>query len=322
MEKTITIANLEVGQTLTAVPFALKELEAKTSQQNKPYFNLLLSDKTGEIRGRIFENSFSSCDTNIDVGQIVTVSGNVKEYLGKPQLIVETMSLCTQMAPEEFLPLTSRDRDQMISDLMGEVKKIKDPNLKKLHEDFWNDKNNYDKFVNYPAAEMVHHAYVGGLLEHTWEMYKLTKPYVELYPQLDWDLMFTGLIFHDIGKIEELEISGATILRNTSGRLVAHIAQGLLILDRLVSNIKDFPEELRDKLYHLILSHQGKLEYGSPVQPQTLEAMVLSFVDSNSADLNQATKHIERSTNNENDFTDRHKWLGRSLYQKDYNQSE
>ena len=108
------------------------------------------------------------------------------------------------------------------------------------------------------------------------------------------------------------------MVRTTPGRLVAHIGQGLILVDRLVSQIKDFPELLKDKLYHLILSHQGELEYGSPVKPQMLEAMVLSYVDNNSAFMNQAIKHIERNIDSGDEFTDYHKWLGRSLWQGDF----
>lgn len=318
MNKTVSISDFNVNQKISQVPFALKELELKTSQQNKPYYNALIADKTGEIRARIFPESFSRVDTNASVGQIVLIDGAVSEYLGKLQLVIDSMRVTTEMAPEEFLPITSRDRSEMMEELMGEVEKIKDPNLKSLHEAFWGDQSNKDLFFNYPAAEMVHHAYVGGLLEHTWEMYTLSKPFIKLYPQLDWELLFTGLIFHDIGKLEELEIVGATISRTTSGKLVAHISQGLLIIDRMINSLPDFPEELRNKLFHLILSHQGKLEFGSPVQPQMLEAMVLSFVDVNSAELNQATKHIEKNLSNGDEFTERHKWLGRGIYQKDF----
>lgn len=318
MQKTLSIADLKLNQKISQVPFALKELELKTSQQNKPYYNALLGDKTGEIRARIFPEAFSSIDSKAVVGQIVVVDGLVNEYLGKAQMVIESMQVADGMAPEEFLPVTDRDRSEMMQDLMDEIEKIKEPNLKALLETFWKDQTNKDLFYNYPAAEMVHHAYIGGLLEHTWEMYILSKTYVKLYPQLDWDLLFTGTIFHDIGKIEELEIVGATLGRSTSGKLIAHIGQGLLMIDRIIEKMPDFPVELRNKLYHLILSHQGKLEYGSPIQPQTLEALILSFVDANSAEMNQATKHIERNLFTGEEFTERHKWLGRGFYQKDY----
>ena len=150
-------------------------------------------------------------------------------------------------------------------------------------------------------------------------MNKLSKPYFEIYPQLNRDLFFTGLFFHDIGKLEELDIVGATIVKTDEGNLIAHIGQGLLFLDRLINkNISSMPEKLRNKLFHLILSHQGSLEHGSPVPPQTLEALVLSIVDDSGAKMNQATKHIEKNLITGESFTDYHKQLGTSFYQKDY----
>lgn len=318
MQKTLSVSDLKLDQKISDVPFALKEFELKSSQQGKPYYNVLLGDKTGEIRAKVFSEEISNCDTSVKPGQIVAVTGKVTEYLGKPQFVVERMRCINDMAPEEFLPVTSRDRSQMMEGLMSEIQNVKNPHLKALLESFWGNQSNKDLFFNYPAAEMVHHAYIGGLLEHTWEMYNLAKPYTKLYPQLDWEVLFTGLIFHDIGKLEELEIAGATLARSTAGKLVAHISQGLLMVDRVIEKMPDFPTELRNKLYHLILSHQGKLEFGSPVQPQTLEAMILNYVDISSAELNQAIKHIERNLMTGEEFTDRHKWLERGLYQKDF----
>ena len=128
------------------------------------------------------------------------------------------------------------------------------------------------------------------------------------------DLYFTGLLFHDVGKLEELDLVGATIVMTTEGALNGHITQGVLTVESLIKQIPDFPEDLRVKLFHLVLSHQGKLEYGSPVKPAMIEALVLSMVDSNGADMNQATKHIEKQVDSEDEFTDYHKQLGRSLY--------
>lgn len=322
MAKNISIVDLKIDQRIVGEAFALKEFERKVSRQGKPYYNVLIGDKTGEIRGKVWTESMQNCDENPGVGEIVDVSAVVQEYNGKPQLIIESLRVSSDMAPEEFLPVTDRNRDEIKDLIEDEISKTKNPHLKKLLELFWLDENNRDKFMNYPAGEYVHHGYVGGLAEHVWEMLEMSRPYFKLYPLLNRDLFFTGLFFHDIGKLEELDIVGAAIIRTSAGRLVAHIGQGLLFVDQLVKQIPDFPEDLRDKLYHLILSHQGKLEYGSPVQPQMLEALVLSFVDNNSADMNQAVKHIEKHKESGEDFTDYHKWLGRSLYQKDYLGSE
>jgi 3'-5' exoribonuclease len=317
MEKRISIADLRIDQQLTDASFALNEIEKKISKQSKPYYNLELSDKTGEIRAKIWGENIGNVDDSVKVGDIVAVTGVVQEYAGKPQLILKSLAIVKDMAPEEFLPICSRDRSTMTDDFENAIQDLKNPYLKNLLLTFWENPYYKDRFINYPAGEYVHHGYVGGLLEHTWEMYQLSKPYFMLYPQMNWDIFFAGLFFHDIGKIEELDIVGATIIRTTAGKLVAHIGQGLLLVDRLVREVPDFPEDLKNKLYHLILSHQGDLDKGSPIVPQTLEGIVLSLVDNSGAAMNQAAKHIEKNLDTGEEFTEFHKWLKRSLYQKD-----
>lgn len=317
MEKKISIKDLRLDQTIVDEYFVLKELEKKLSKQDNYYYNVLLADKTGEIRAKIWPDSIPNCDVEAKVGGIVVVSGVTQEYAGKLQFIINKMAKAEGIAPEEFLVVTDRDRAMMKDKLEEGIKGVQNPHYRKLLDDFWNDSTLRDLYLNYPAAEYVHHAYIGGLLEHVYEMYLLSEPYFVLYPELDRDLFFTGLFFHDIGKLEEYEIVGATIGRTTPGNLVSHIVQGVLIVDRMIQKIPDFPELARDKLFHLILSHQGKLEYGSPVKPQMLEALVLSMVDVNGAEMNQARKHIEKQADTEGDFTDYHKYLGRSLWMGD-----
>lgn len=318
MQNNIAINDLEIGRKIEGCFYVLKELERKISRQDKPYYNIKLGDKTGEIRGKMWELPAEAKDGDLIVGDIVVVDGSIQEYAGAPQIIVTNMSKATTAAPEDFLPVTSRDRSSMVDAIEAEINKTQNPHIQKLLLMFWTNNDLKDRFVNFPAAEYVHHAYVGGLLEHVYEMNVMSQAFYSLYPTLDRDLLFAGIFFHDVGKIEELDIVGATIVRTTPGKLVAHIGQGIIILDRLINQIPDFPDLLRDKLYHLILSHQGELEFGSPIKPQMIEALVLSFVDNNSAFMNQAIKHIEKNIDSGDDFTDYHKWLGRSLWQGDF----
>ncbi len=314
MAKTVTISELRVDQRLQDEAFSLKEFEKKVSRQGKYYYNILLGDKTGEIRGKLWSENVDSSLESLTAGEIVSISGFIQEYAGKPQIIVEKINIVTNMAPEEFLPVTSRDRSKMQEDLESAMNAVSNPYLKQIIDLFWKTDSNRDSYVNFPAGMYVHHGYVGGLLEHVWEMWQLSQPFLNIYANLDKDLYFTGLFFHDVGKLEELNIVGATIVMTTEGSLNGHIAQGVLKVQSLIDQVPDFPTDLKSKLFHLILSHQGHLEYGSPVKPMMVEAMILSMVDSNSADMNQATKHIEKQVDTEDDFTDYHKQLGRSLY--------
>ncbi len=318
MQKQYNVEDLQIDQKLIKEPFALLEFEKKLSKQMKPYYNIELGDKTGKIRAKAWTESIPNLDTNAEVGNIVAITGKVQSYADKPQIIVERLEVVDDIAPEEFLVVTERDRSQMADDLKAEIDKTQNQYLKQLLDLFWNNDDYRDKFINFPAGEYVHHGYVGGLIEHVWEMNELSKPYLKMYKNLDRDLLFTGIFFHDIGKLEELDIVGATIIRTVSGRLITHIPQGLLFVDHLIQQIPDFPEMLKDKVFHMILSHQGKLEFGSPVVPQLLEALVLSQIDDAGASMNQAVKHIEKEYQTGNEFTDYHKWLKRSFYQKDY----
>ena len=318
MGKEFSVTDLQIDQRIDNQAFALKEFERKMSRAGKPYYNVNLGDKTGEIRGKVWSENMEKCDSGLGIGQIVLVSGVVQEYNGKPQMIVEKLTACTDMAPDQFLPVTSRDRGEMVGVIDEEINKTQNVHLKVLLDTFWNDPDKRDKYTNFPAAEYVHHGYVGGIVEHVYEMLEMSRPFLKLYPQLDRDLLFVGIFFHDIGKLEELDIVGATIIRTREGKLVAHIGQGLIIMHDLINKIPDFPEDLRIKIYHLILSHQGELEFGSPIKPQMLESFVLSMIDINSAYMNQAVKHIEKAISTGEEFTDYNKRLQTSFYQGDY----
>lgn len=314
MAKTVTISELKVDQRIQNEAFSLKEFEKKVSRQGKYYYNILLGDKTGEIRGKLWSENVDSSLENLAPGEIVSITGFIQEYAGKPQVIAEKISVVTDMAPEEFLPVTTRDRSEMREDLEKAMQSVNNPHLKKIIDLFWSDESARDNYLNFPAGMYVHHGYVGGLLEHVWEMWQLSQPFLNIYENLDRDLYFTGLLFHDVGKLQELDIVGATIVMTTEGSLNGHIVLGALKVQELISQVEDFPQDLKVKLIHMILSHQGHLEFGSPVKPLMLEALVLSMVDTNGADMNQATKHIEKQADSDEDFTDYHKQLGRSLY--------
>ena len=196
MPKTISVSDLRIGNTLNNEAFALREFEQKVSRQGKTYYNVALSDKTGEVRGKVWSENMVNVAQGVVVGEIVAVTGEIQEYAGKPQIIIEKIAKVENMAPEEFLPVTSRDRSQMTNDLEEEIHKTINPYLKNLLEKFWNDSEFKDKFINYPAGMYVHHGYVGGLLEHVWEMWQLSQPYLKIYHKIDRDLYFTSLFLH------------------------------------------------------------------------------------------------------------------------------
>ena len=168
---------------------------------------------------------------------------------------------------------------------------------------------------NAPAAETIHHAYVGGYIEHINEMLDLAKATAKNYPDLDFEVLLVGVLLHDIGKTRELNVNH-TIYRTVEGYLLGHLSIGLIMVSDAIGKIKDFPDELRIKILHLIVSHHGKLEYGSPMLPMTREAHALCHIDDLSTKVNIADKYIAKNQESGQDFSDRHFALESKLYLK------
>lgn len=312
MNKNVYVRDIILGQKLVDEPFSLRELEEKLSRQGKKYYNVVFGDKTGEVRGKVWTENIPKIEKGLKIGDIVYVTGEVQEYNAKPQLIAEKLTKALDFPPDEFLEVTSRDRKQMSEDLSIAIDGISNLHLKELATKIFKSELR-DKIVNYPAAEYVHHGYVGGLLEHLWEMQQISKGFREIY-KIDYDLLLVGILTHDIGKIEEYEFTGTAIVRTTDGMLIGHLNQGILIVDNLIKQIKDFPPDLRVKVLHMIISHNGSKELGSPMPPHTLEGLALFLLDKSSADMNMAVKDIERGLETGSDFTEYNRWLKSSMY--------
>jgi 3'-5' exoribonuclease len=313
MKKSVFIKGISLGQKLNSEPFALREFEEKISRQGKKYLNIKFADKTGEVRGKVWTENLKNCEEDLKVGDIVFVSGEVQEYNEKLQIMAEKLVKAKDFPLDEFLETTTRNRDLMIDDLNDAIENITNPSLQELAKKIFSGSNK-DKLVNYPGGEYVHHGYVGGLLEHIWEMHRVSKGFAEIYPKIDDDLLLIGILTHDIGKIEEYEFTGTAIVRTKEGKLIGHLTQGVLLVEAIIKQIKGFPEELKLKVLHLIISHNGSKEAGSPVMPQTLEGLALFLLDKSSADMNMAIKQIERGADSASDFTDYNKWLKSSMY--------
>lgn len=316
-KKEVFVKDVRIDQKVYNEPFSLRELEVKASRAGKTYYNIKLGDKTGEIRGKVWTENMSNVDSNLSIGDIVYVTGQIQEFNSNVQIIADSIRLAKDFPADEFLETTKRDRSNMASDLDDAFNNISNPYLKELALTVWNGELK-DRMMNYPAGEYVHHGYVGGFLEHIWEMWQLAKSYINIYEKLDKDLVLVGILVHDIGKMEELEITGTSIERTFEGKLIAHLSMGLIYVEKLISKIENFPEILRAKVLHIIISHNGSVEFGSPVKIQTLEAYVVWLVDKSSADMNMATGQITKDLGISGLFSGYNKWLGTSMYQGDY----
>jgi 3'-5' exoribonuclease len=202
------------------------------------------------------------------------------------------------------------------------IEEVKNPHLKELLYFFFDDEQMAEKIKRGPAARNIHQAYMGGLLEHVWHMARVARAVVrEVYPKLDYDMVVTGILLHDLGKLEELEFSPA-ISYTKLGYLQGHIFIGLKMVDEKLRKLPDFPDELRLHLEHIILSHHGEKEWGSPILPATPEAMLVHQIDNLDAKLSIVLEAIDQDLNEDEDFTNYHQTLERHLYKRRPDQGE
>jgi 3'-5' exoribonuclease len=311
MTKKIFIENLKVGDSIFGEPFAVKAFTKKASRNNKPYFDVELMDRTGTIRGKIWSDDIKNCDQVIE-GDIVEINGTVDEFNG-PQLNITNLKLTKNFEIEEFQQVTKFDTNKMWADLSKTIEGTKNPHIKKLYKNIFTPEM-IEKFKTAAAAYRVHHAYCGGLLEHTWEMLKMAEALKSHFPKINMDIVNAGIILHDIGKIDEFEIT-TTISISDHGKLLGHIYLGAELIK---SNIPDeMPEDLANEIIHIALSHHGEKEFGSPVVPMTTEALAVHTLDAASSKLNMAYTHIHGGLGTEK-YTPYISHLKTELYRSPY----
>lgn len=306
------VSGLQDGQAVTC-SFLVREKEIRTSPRTgTSWLHLELADRTGSIPAKMWDN-YSELATKFEQDDVVQVRGRVKLYKDQKELTIEQI---TPMAERDydladFLPSTKCDVDQLYSDLRAAIAEMKNPWLKQLLVSVIEDPAIAPRVKRAPAAMTMHHAYIGGLLEHMVGLIGLTRSVVEHYPELDGDLLLAGIVLHDIGKIDELSyIRG--IDYTTEGRLLGHIMIGAALVKEKIKAIPQFPEPLAVLVEHLILSHHGSMEFGSPALPQTREAVALHFLDDFDSKMAAMRATLE-SPSGAGEWTDRNPSLRRAL---------
>ncbi|MFA6536849.1 MAG: HD domain-containing protein [Patescibacteria group bacterium] len=306
------IKDLKTGDYLEQELFAVKMVRLGITAGGKNYLDLNLVDKTGEVNAKIWADNLKNCPMP-EVDEIIGVYGSVEEFKDKKQINITGIEKNLAYSLTDFLPTTERNQDEMWSVVAKTIKNIKNKDLKKLLDNIFNDEM-IEKFKNSPGAEHIHHAYLGGLLEHVVEMLTLAKTTVELYPQINDDLLNAGIILHDLGKLEEYTV-GNSINRSVIGNLVGHLILGTTFVDKEMAKIKSFPENLRAKILNMLISHHERPEFGSPVRPMTFEAVALTYIDNLSAKINTADKvYKENEKNSELEFSDKNFALDAKMY--------
>ena len=312
MEKSVFAKDIKPGDKVKTL-FLVAEKNLAVSQKGKPYLSLRLRDRSGDVEGRVWEDA-TAIGERFQKGDLIEVQARAVSFRDELQLsIFDCLPVTgTDLNPADYSPASRFDIDEMFASLIAITDTIETPALRHLLREFFADKEITHAFKYTPAAKGFHHAYVGGLLEHTLSMVRLLDLMSHHYEGINRDLLITGGILHDIGKIVELS-SGAVTEYTDEGRLVGHIVLGAEMTNRMIQRISGFPKQLALELRHILLSHHGVLEFGSPKRPKTLEALMVSHVDDMDAKMNAFQLHMEGSAD-EASWTSYHRLLDRYLY--------
>ena len=284
--------------------YLCKYKQSAVTKNGKTYENVILQDKTGTLDAKIWEPNSLGID-EFEAMDYVEVTGEVTTFNGTLQLNIKRIrkidaERCNQ---RDFLPCSEKNIEEMYQELLGFIKKIKNPYMAKLVNSFFvEDEQFIKRFQYHSAAKTVHNGFIGGLLEHTLGVTKLCDYFVKNYPMLQYDLLIPAALFHDIGKMWEI----STFPENDytdDGQLLGHIAIGYEMVGNRIKTIEGFPTRTASELKHCILSHHGELEYGSPKKPALIEAMALNFADI-------ADDKLEMMTELLNAAKDNNDWLG------------
>lgn len=279
-------------------PFLVTEKNTGTDRNGKAFMSVTLADSTGHLNGRMFEKA-AEASSGFEVGDVVQVKGFVQIFQNRRQLIVQEI----RKAVDEEYQMTDLVADlggdprKHMDDLLTIVESLEDPNIKQVLKGTLTDSKFEALLLKAPAAKTIHHAYRGGLLEHVHSIVKVMESLAAHYTFLDRDLLIFGAIYHDIGKIFELDLSEG-IHYSDRGRLVGHMAIACEMIDQQAAKIANFPENTKDVLKHIVLSHHGKLEYGSPKLPMIAEAIVVAMIDDLDSKMNTLYHFLKSEAQN------------------------
>ncbi len=309
----IFINELKKGQTVESI-FHVKEKVLSKTKAGNPYLSIRLADRTGEVEGRIWENTADFAPL-FEADDFIKVRAEVDEFQGTTQLRILKLRKCqeAEIQLDDFLPKTSRDIEKMFSELQSIASDVRNPFLRGLLLAFFADEDFVKKFKLAPAAKAVHHVYIGGLLEHTLSVVQLILLIGPRYKGISQELLITGGILHDIGKISELSFERSFDYTDP-GRLLGHITLTVEMLDEKMRAIPEFPQDLALLLKHILLSHHGEYVFGSPKRPKTLEALLLHHLDDLDAKVNGFLAWIEKEKDTPSRWTSYHKLFDRFIF--------
>lgn len=312
--KKLFIENISPGDEVVDF-FLVRSKKVGSTRTGKPYLDLELQDRTGIATAKVWDDA-EKYDPKFKRGDVIKIKAYAESYRDQTQIKISQIRLATENEAidlADFVPATDKDIPAMLEEVKGFIAGIENRHLAALLGSFFGDEQFVDGFKNGIGARNIHHAYRGGLLEHTLQVVKLADSCAALYPDLDRDILIAMSILHDIGKIRELASSNEFIY-TTEGYLIGHIPLGLQMLDERIRGIEGFPEELALRAKHILISHHGELEFGSPVVPKTPEAIVLHYIDNLDAKTNLILRAIAKDKNETEEFTEYNRVMERNFY--------
>jgi 3'-5' exoribonuclease len=310
------VSELQPNQTIQT-SFLVSSKEIRQKKGGEFYLSLLLSDRTGELDAKMWDNVAEVLD-GFDRDDFVKVKGLIQIFHNRPQLTIHKLRRMddSEVDAVDYFPCTKRDVEQMWGELRGIVASFTNPHLKALLEAMLDDPEIAARYRRAPAAKNIHHNFLGGLLEHVLSVAGLAQAAAAHYAKIDRDLLLTGVILHDIGKIWELNYERGFSYSN-DGQLLGHIHIGARMVGEKLRGLPEFPGTLRSLVEHMILSHHGQLEYGSPKLPVFPEALLLHYLDDLDSKMECMRALIENDRQVDGCFTSYHSTMGRSALKMD-----
>jgi 3'-5' exoribonuclease len=309
------------GEKMEDQIFLIAAKDLRTTSQGSLYIHAVLTDRTGQIPGRMWQAN-EAIYKSMPEGGFLAFNGRTESYKGSLQFIIDGIRIVEEGSVDlgDFLPKTDQDIDAMYKRTLEILKTIKQKDLKALVEAFVKDRSIMDRFKTAPAAVQHHHAFIGGLLEHTVSLLELALVVIPKYPKLSLDLVLSAIFLHDIGKTAELTYD-TNFKYSTEGQLVGHIAKACLWVeqkcDGLAAASKPIDEDVRVAVLHMILSHHGTREFGSPVLPAMPEAIALHHLDNLDAKVHTFLREIENDSDDQSDWTQYIRSLETRILKKD-----
>lgn len=302
--------------------FIVKEKSAGVTKTGNPYLKLKLGDRSGEMEGRIW-TSVDLCAESFEKDDFVRVRGKAASFQDHLQLNITTIERVGEweILLADFFPTTGKDIDKMFRSLTEISQQIRNQHLSQLLLLFWKDSSFCERFKKAPASKGLHHTYLGGLLEHTLSVSQLALENGHHYEGVNLDLLLTGSILHDIGKVDELSYN-RSFDYSDEGKLLGHIILGLYHLEEKIRQLDTFPKDLATLLKHLLLSHHGQYIWGSPKRPMTLEAVMLHYLDDMDAKMNGIHQFLKTQVSEKARWTGYHRVFEQVFFMPNATESE